>query len=85
MLYEKDVYVCRHMARDIEDYLELFGIPVTIIRATSNHNNSKAHMWVRVLGIEFDSICLTPYFPIEYTANRYEFDDYQCYLDWREK
>lgn len=81
-LYEPDVYVCRHMARDIEDYLELLRIPVTLIRA-SNHNNSEAHMWVRVCGIEFDSVCLLPYYSFTYTENRTEFNDYQDFLDWK--
>lgn len=84
MLYEPGVYACKHMARDIEDYLELLGIPVTIIRAT-NHNDSKAHMWVRVFGIEFDSVCLTPHYSFTYTENRTEFVDYQDYLDERNR
>jgi hypothetical protein len=82
MLYEPGVYSCRHMARDIEDHLESFGIPVTIIRG-QNHNNTKAHMWIRVLGIEFDSVYLMPFVSSKYTSLRYEFDDYQDYLDWR--
>ena len=84
LLYEKDVYSCTHMANDIEDHLESFGIPVTIIRA-SNHDNSKAHMWIKVFGVEFDSVCLTPYYFSGYNTYRYEFDDYQHYLDWSSK
>ena len=79
LLYEEDVYVCRHMSRDLEDSLESVGIPVTIIIA-SNHNNSKAHMWIKVLGIELDSVYLTPY--SGYDNNRFEFDDYDDYLKW---
>lgn len=81
MLYNPDVYVCRHMSRDIEDQLESFGIPVVIIRA-SNHNNSEAHMWVKILGVDFDSVSLTPYL-FGYTNKRAEFADYQDYLDSR--
>lgn len=83
LLYEPDVYVCRHMSQDIEDQLEYFGLPVTIVRA-ANHDNSEAHMWVRVLGVEFDSVYLIPYYSFTYTEDRTEFVDYDDYLDSKE-
>ena len=80
LLYKEDVYVCRHMAQDIEDMLESVGIPVKIITA-SNANMSKGHMWVSILGVEFDSVTLLPYCTFKYTENKEIYNDYQEYLD----
>jgi len=83
MFYKNDVYVCRHMSRDIEDNLETVGIPVTIVRA-SNDDNSKAHMWIKILGVEFDSVTLMPYL-FGYSNDRVEYNDYEEYEKWRKE
>lgn len=58
-LYSKPDYVCRHMARDIENDLEWFGLDVTIVRGNMTEGG---HRWFKVLGVEFDSISLLPWF-----------------------
>lgn len=55
-LYVTDTYCCRHMSRDIEDFLESLGIDVLI--RVGYVNDSCGHMWVEVFGIEFDSVDL---------------------------
>lgn len=82
MLYEPDAYTCRHMARDIEDTLESMGIDVTIVTGR-NHNNSKGHMWVKIFGVDFNSVTLMPYYPTTYKYRIYEFKDYEYYKIWR--
>lgn len=77
--YNKEEYCCHHMARDIEDVLEGFNIPVIIVRG---ENSEAGHVWVKVYGREIDSITLFPIEPDKYSEGRMEFDDYQDYSDW---
>ena len=79
---DPNIYVCRHMARDIEDLLESVGLDVRII-AGWNHNNSAGHMWVKLFGMTFDSVSLLPYHSTTYTYNVSEYRDYDYYLLWR--
>jgi len=63
-LYDDPDYVCRHMARDLENNLESLGIDTEIV---SNGD----HMWIKVFGIEFDSVSLLPGFAVSTcTENR---------------
>jgi len=81
-MYDNDTYDCKHMSRDLEDKLESWGIPVTICIGYIE-NLSSGHMWIKVFGINIDSVSLLPDENSEYCNLRMEFNDYQDYLDWR--
>ena len=70
-------YNCVYMSRDLERFVEVFGIPVTLMRG---QNNDGGHLWVKIGFIEFDSVCLLP-FPnhIFYPEVQMEFDDWEDY------
>ena len=55
--YNYPNYVCRHMAQDLEDRIESFGVPVIIVRGR-NETKDMGHVWIKVFGIEIDSITL---------------------------
>lgn len=85
--YDPDSYVCHHMARDMEDLLESFGIEVIIVTGWNNLKNgteittgSKGHAWIKVAGIDIDSVWLVP-FPMrwEYPYKGKEYNDYTDY------
>lgn len=59
MGYKDGVYVCRHMARDIEDALEKTGIDVQVVSG-KNVNGKTSHMWVKIYGLDVDSVTLLP-------------------------
>ena len=81
MFYDIDNYNCRNMSIDIEDMLESIGIDVTIVRGTDDDKNG--HMWVKIFGIEFDSVYLMPFMTDKYHNKKREFNDYNEYLEWR--
>ena len=85
--YDPENYVCHHMARDMEDLLESFGIKVTIVTGWNNLTNgteitsgSNGHAWIKVGGIDIDSVWLIP-FPMrwQYPHKGKEYDDYTDY------
>ena len=83
--YSEEKYVCRHMARDIEDLLEPIGFDVVCISGGEPpHEGCERHMWVEINGIPIDSVYLLPFCPTidHYPYNRCRFDDYQDYLDY---
>src|SRR4030042_1305593 len=59
-MYDKEFYCCRHMSRDIEFVLEKLGLDVKLISGSDKEYNS--HMWVRVNGLDWDSVYLVPGF-----------------------
>lgn len=89
--YSSEVYVCRHMARDIEDTLEPFGFDVVCVVGKDrplgpdgvDGGNRSGHMWVEINGITIDSVYLLPFYPgiNEYSYNITRYDDYQEYLN----
>ena len=76
-VYHEPNYVCKQMSRDIEDQLEQVGIPVVIMKGTAAES---AHMWIKIFGIEFDSVTLFP-FPnsLVYHDAVVEYHDYAVY------
>lgn len=52
-LYDRQSYNCRHMSRDLEDWIESFGFDVKIA-------SNGRHMWIVVWGIHYDSVSLFP-------------------------
>jgi len=59
-LYDFDDYCCTHMSRNIEDFLEAYYIPVEVITGHNYEEKEYGHMWVRVLGVNIDSVTLLP-------------------------
>jgi len=78
--YIPDVYVCRHMARDIEDVFESVGIPIVLVKGNTD-DRSTSHMWVSIYGVELDSVFLIPngWFD-KYSNNKICFDDWEDYI-----
>jgi hypothetical protein len=85
--YVPDQYVCHHMARDIEDMLEPYGIEVTIVtgwsglkNGTEKTNGSRGHAWIKIWGIDIDSVWLVPApLRLEYPYKGKEYADYTEY------
>jgi len=83
LMYSSPNYVCRHMARDLEDMFEYLYID-TKIEVGWNKNYTVGHMWIKVFGIQLDSVTLFPYNPdwFGYVHTR-EFESYEDYEDSR--
>ena len=63
------------MGRDLEDTIESFGIPVTLV--VGYNINSEGHLWINIFGISFDSVYLIP------TPNELFYPHYiEYYEDW---
>lgn len=78
ILYDREEYCCRHMARDLEKSIEQLGIPVTLKRG-DKINDDSGHMWVNICGIDVDSVMLIP-FPMDILyENITSFDNYESY------
>jgi hypothetical protein len=85
--YKPGEYVCHHMARDLEDTLESFGFDVQIVVGWSDESirgkraeGSSGHAWIKINGVEFDSVWLVPYI----LGNEYPYDRkiYNDYVDY---
>ncbi len=85
--YNSEIYVCRHMARDIEEWLTPLGFNVTLVVGKDQPHmgmESNGHMWVKINGIPIDSVYLLPYF-VSYSPFKHrvmEFDTYEDYLEY---
>lgn len=79
--YKEDVYVCRHMARDLEDRLESVGLDVKLVSG-QNVNGKTGHLWISVYGLEVDSVTLLPMSLMnkEY-VNITIYDDYRVWAE----
>lgn len=60
--YNPDAYVCVHMARDVEDVFEFMGVDTQIVIGQSIYAGETGHAWVRVNGIDIDSVWLIPHY-----------------------
>lgn len=79
MDYERGVYDCKHMSRDLEDLLETFFVETTIIVCTYNDTNKTGHCFIEIFGIGIDSVSLLPRNRERYDQV-YRFDDFSdCY------
>ena len=83
MQYDRNIYCCRHMSSDLEDTIESIGIPVEIV---VGYTKPDAHMWIRIAGIDIDSVYLIPY-PNSaiYKYNQTVYDDYNDYQAYMNK
>lgn len=80
--YVPDVYVCRHMARDLEDSFESVGFDVKIIHA-KNIDDNRGHLWISINGLEIDSITLLPMSLIKLSGKNYvNIGEYDDYMSW---
>ena len=64
--YKEDVFDCDNMSWEIKYTLDRYGIPCEVI--TGNHKNptgsiTERHAWIRILGIDFESTLLYPFYP----------------------
>lgn len=79
--YEKDVYVCRHMARDLEDTLETIGLEVKLVSGKKTQEKT-GHLWISVYGLEIDSVTLMPMSLLnEKYDNISTYDDYRTWAE----
>ena len=79
LIYRNPDYVCYHMSRDLEDFLEGTGLNVKIIRGYSL-SKDECHVWIKVDGIDIDSVWLLPLPNSQIFSNSMqEFDDYSIY------
>lgn len=86
MRFHRPDYVCRQMARDIEDTLETIGISTTIVTGS---NNESGHVWIKIFGVDVDSVNLFPMNNREtYPQDLREYNDYEDfardYYGWNE-
>ena len=83
-VYVPDVYVCRHMACDLESSLEDSGLDVKIVRGVTNFG-CEGHVWcaVNISGFLFhvDSIGWYPLVPSLLYHNLSYFESYDDYLN----
>ena len=83
VVYVPEVYVCRHMARDQEVWLEDQGFDVKIYRGVTKIGD-EGHVWcaINVSGVwtSFDSIGFYPFVPSLLYYNISIFEDYSDYL-----
>jgi len=82
-IYDEKTYNCRYMSRDLENILEgQLGIDTQIIVAW-NSDYSAGHMWIRIGGVDIDSVSLIPYIlTLEYTENTLIFNNYSDWLEY---
>lgn len=74
--YHEPDYMCAQMARDLEKTLESIGLDVKIMSGYSPIRQ-EGHVWIKVYGIEIDSIWLLPIKNSHvYNYNLHEFDNY---------
>jgi len=78
--YNDEPYVCTHMARDLEDTLESMGIDTKIVVGYKNEGIG-GHMWVRVNGVDIDSVSFIPFYwkLKDYQRDRVVYDDFKDY------
>lgn len=74
-MYRDPDYVCRHMARDLEINLEKIGIDTVIV---SNGD----YMWIKVFGVEFDSVSLLPMVFVRSNYGNGSLEYYNSYEEW---
>lgn len=80
--YVPDVYVCHHMARDLEDSFESLGMDTKIIYG-KNADGDGAHLWVSVNGLEIDSVTLLPMSLVKLCGKKYfDIREYDDYMSW---
>jgi hypothetical protein len=64
--YDYDNFNCLNMSWEIKYTLDKYKIPCEVI--TGNHKNTNGvvferHAWIRILGIDFESTLLCPFYP----------------------
>ena len=75
--YKVDVYDCSEMSRDLEDWFEGFGLDTVLVRGKRVPGDSVSHLWVRVCGVDIDSVLFLPVYPcVRNPYGRVCFDDY---------
>lgn len=81
--YSEPDYMCTHMSRDLEDFMEIFGLDVKILIG-GNPDSGSRHCWIKIGAVEFDSVYPVPWFnSLIYTVDADEFDDYKDYAKTR--
>ena len=80
--YSNPDYVCTHMSRDLEDFIEFFGFDVKLL--IGGDPTGSRHCWIKIGAVEFDSVYPVPCFnSLIYTVDADEFDDYKDYAKTR--
>lgn len=80
--YDIDNYCCVEMSRDEEKYLEGLGIDTQIVRGNHRFEDG-AHLWIRIGGLDIDSVLFYPLLhPLIY-ENMMVFDSFGDFLEWR--
>jgi len=64
--YDEKSFNCQDMSQEIKNVLDRFHVPCEII--IGNHKDTKGiiferHAWIRILGIDFESTLLCPFYP----------------------
>ena len=64
--YDVKDFNCEDMSWEIKNSLDRYDIPSEVI--IGNHKNTKGiiterHAWIRILGIDFESTLLCPFYP----------------------
>ena len=83
LMYDVDNYNCRHMSRDLEDFFERCFIDTKIMVGWEGEpHTSIGHMWIKIFGIQFDSVTLFPFHPELYGfSNITEWESYEDYMN----
>jgi len=64
--YDEKSFNCKDMSLEIKNLLDKYGIPSEVI--IGNHKNTtgvvfERHAWIRIMGIDFESTLLCPFYP----------------------
>ena len=82
--YHEPDYMCTQMTRDLEQILESIGLDVKIMSGYSPAKQ-EGHIWIKVYGIEIDSVWLLPVKNSDiYNYNLHEFDSYSDFTSFCE-
>ena len=72
LTYDLETNNCTHMSQRLEDMLESFGIPVTLVTGTKSSGDR--HMWISLWDcIEFDSVNLLPFQNAQFNLQHIEY------------
>lgn len=82
-VFQEDVYVCHHMAHDLEEQFESYGFDVLVCRGDSL-KSGMGHAWIafNLSGflLHVDSIGCNPFVPSWYYDDISVFESYSDYL-----